>query len=138
MSADISPKRQRSMTDMLGAAKRILRAVATRTPEGNDMDELLMLAEIEVTLENSLQSVVDGLRSDGITWKSIGEVMGTTGQAANMRWGEANAAARRARLAAVEKRQADYRAALRAEAKAQKAKQGQLRRGRKREPEEAA
>jgi hypothetical protein len=128
-------KRERSMTDMLGAAKRILNATANRTPQGDDMDELLMLAEIEVTLENALQTVIDGLRRDGITWKSIGEVMGTTGQAANMRWGEQNAAARRARLAKVEQRQRAYRDMLRAEAAAQKASRG---RRSKREPDEAA
>jgi len=131
--------RLRTMGDMLGAAKRILDAVARdRTPEGDDMNELLMLAEIEVTVENALQTSIDTLREQGVTWKSIGEALGVTGQAANMRFGEASSVARRARLSKVEQRQAAYRARLKAERDAARAALGPVTRGRRKEGAEVA
>lgn len=72
--------------DYLKMLRRMIRAAGKRVGHADPAD-LRLLAELRVDLDDALQTGVDGLRADGFTWASIGEAMGTTRQAALMRWG---------------------------------------------------
>ena len=66
--------------------RRVIRAAGRRVSM-TDPEDLAKLIAIRGELDSAIQAAVDGLRADGFTWKSIGEATGTTGQAANMKWG---------------------------------------------------
>ena len=72
--------------------RRIIRA-AGRNVSVADPEDLAKLIAIRNELELAIRAAVDGLRADGFTWKTIGEATGTTGQAANMKWGPASGGA---------------------------------------------
>ena len=72
--------------DYISFVQRVIRAAGKRVSVA-DPEDLAKLIAIRNELEGAIQAAVDGLRSDGFTWKSIGEATGTTGQAANMKWG---------------------------------------------------
>jgi hypothetical protein len=83
-----APRRRRYVDtgDYLGAVERMVRAAGKRTGEC-DPDQLAQLVAIRDTLDAAIQTAVDGMRESGITWASIGEALGTTRQAALMRYG---------------------------------------------------
>ena len=66
--------------------QRIIRAAGKKVSVA-DPEDLAKLIAIRNELEVAIQAAVDGLREDGFTWRTIGEATGTTGQAANMKWG---------------------------------------------------
>jgi hypothetical protein len=73
--------------DMLGR----MVAAAGRKMRHADAEDLRELVAIRDGLEEAIRDGIDGLRSDGFSWKSIGEALGTTGQAAYMRYGKPKA-----------------------------------------------
>lgn len=77
--------------EYLGFVRRIIRA-AGRKVSVADPEDLAKLIAIRDELEVAIRAAVDGLRADGFTWKTIGEATGTTGQAANMKWGPSGGA----------------------------------------------
>jgi hypothetical protein len=70
----------------LDFVRRVIKAAGRRVSL-TDPEDLAKLITIRAELDEAIQAAVDGLRADGFTWKSIGEATGTTGQAANMKWG---------------------------------------------------
>jgi len=56
-----------------------------------DAPDLAALVSIRDDLEDAIRRGIEGLREDGYSWKSIGEALGTTGQAAYMRYGKPKA-----------------------------------------------
>jgi hypothetical protein len=72
--------------------KRIVRSAGARAGEA-DPDELTSLIAIEADFQNAITEAVRGLRDSGCTWDDIGRAVGTTRQAAQMRWGPRLAAA---------------------------------------------
>jgi len=77
--------------DYVAFVQRIIRAAGKRVSVA-DPEDLAKLIAIRNELETAIQAAVDGLRVDGFTWKTIGEATGTTGQAANMKWGRSGGA----------------------------------------------
>lgn len=75
--------------DMIG---RMIRAAGKRVA-GYDPDQLRRLSDLRAELDAALLEAVAGQRSQGITWASIGEAMGVTGEACIMRFGPKIAAA---------------------------------------------
>jgi hypothetical protein len=66
-------------------------AAAGRKMRHADAEDLRELVGIRDELEAAIRDGIDGLRGDGYSWKSIGEALGTTGQAACMRYGKPKA-----------------------------------------------
>jgi hypothetical protein len=92
--APYTPPRERGtytdihkLTDML---TRMVQA-AGRKMRHADAEDLRSLVAIRDELEAAIRDGIEGLRSDGFSWKSIGEALGTTGQAAYMRYGKPKA-----------------------------------------------
>ena len=56
-----------------------------------DVNDLRELVAIQADLDEAIRAGVAGLRADGYSWKSIGEALGVTGQAVNMRYGKPKA-----------------------------------------------
>jgi hypothetical protein len=67
--------------------RRVIKAAGKRVSMA-DPEDLAKLIAIREELDQAIQAAVDGLREDGFTWRTIGEATGTTGQAANMKWGK--------------------------------------------------
>jgi hypothetical protein len=51
-----------------------------------DPEELALLLALHDEIDRAVEHAVAGLRVN-FTWAAIGEATGTTGQAANMKWG---------------------------------------------------
>ncbi len=71
--------------EYLKMARRIIRAAARRVAEG-DEPELADLVNLRETLEQAISDAVQGQRDNGKTWAQIGLGLGTTKQAAIMRY----------------------------------------------------
>lgn len=65
---------------------RMLRGGSRRVAEG-DVEDLKAMLSLRAELDGAIVGAVRGLRESGWTWREIGAAAGTTGQAANMRWG---------------------------------------------------
>lgn len=65
--------------------RRMLKTAANRIADG-DAEDLRELTDMRDNFDNLIGTAVKGLREDGFTWASIGEALGTTGQAACMRY----------------------------------------------------
>lgn len=81
--------RQREAPEVAGAAARLMRALARRAGEG-ELEALEALRDMQITVGAYLALAVEGYR-DGpaqASWTDIGEIMGTSRQAAQHRWGE--------------------------------------------------
>lgn len=65
---------------------RILSAAGRRVAEA-DIDDLAGLIALRQLVEHAITTAIGGLREAGVTWEEIGEVVGTTRQAALMRYG---------------------------------------------------
>jgi hypothetical protein len=66
--------------------KRQVAAAGLRAANG-DPDLLAALFDIQTELDRALRIAVEGQRAAGMQWKSIGEALHVTGQAASMRFG---------------------------------------------------
>lgn len=75
--------RYRSTGEVVGAARRMLRAVGERV---DDPDELKAFATLAGDLGNALAAAVTGLRSAGFTDAQIGAGLGVTKQAVQRRF----------------------------------------------------
>lgn len=71
---------------LLLAVGRMLSAASSRVA-GEDPEELRQLVELERVLAECIRRAVHGLRRNGVTWQEVGEVLGTSRQAAQQRWG---------------------------------------------------
>lgn len=67
-------------------ARRIVRAYARRVADG-DIEALPALRDLATTVDTALHDAVTGLRQFGYSWADIGNRIGVTRQAAQMRWG---------------------------------------------------
>jgi hypothetical protein len=76
---------QRSTAAFIAMCGRMIGAAGARVAEG-DPEELADLVALRFALENAIQEAVNGQRSSGITWASIGAATGTTKQAAIQKW----------------------------------------------------
>ena len=65
---------------------RLLANGGSRVAEG-DTSELRDLLALQKILDQAIVDAVRGLRDAGTIWSDIGAAAGTTGQAANIRWG---------------------------------------------------
>lgn len=66
--------------------RRMVRAYGRRVAD-RDIEELAGLAGLRQDLDAAIQDAVDGLRAQGFSWTDVGRVLGTTRQAAQMRYG---------------------------------------------------
>lgn len=71
--------------DYLAAVRRMLRAAGRRVADGDPVD-LGELVGLRAELDEVIAAGVAGLRSQGVTWASIGEATGTSRQAAIQKW----------------------------------------------------
>lgn len=73
-------------TDFVHMIRRMLKAAGERVAH-DDPAVLAELVALRADLDRAVRVAVGAQRAAGITWASIGEATGTTGQAANMKWG---------------------------------------------------
>jgi len=71
--------------DFLAMAARIVAAAGHRVADA-DPEDLARLLELRDLVDEAVIEAVRGLRDAGITWEDIGAAVGTTRQAAIMRW----------------------------------------------------
>jgi hypothetical protein len=71
--------------------RRILRAAARRVAD-RDIDALTLLATLQTEVDQALVDAVAGLHGSPYSWTEIGEALGTSRQAAQMRFGKKIAA----------------------------------------------
>jgi len=76
--------------NLVGMIGRMVKAAGVKMRH-SDAEDLRALVDIHRDLENAIRHGIEGLREDGYSWKSIGEALGVTGQAAYMRYGKAKA-----------------------------------------------
>lgn len=82
-------KKSKAYTDAnesLGMLRRCIRSVGPKVGRA-DPEQLTRLVKLTEELDEAIVAAVAGLRSDGFTWDSIGKALGTTRQAALMRFG---------------------------------------------------
>lgn len=87
MATGSSRRRRRYVetSDFLAAVARLVSSAGRRVGEG-DPDEFRQLLVLQREVEAALVTAVAGLREASVTWEQIGEMSGTTRQAALMRW----------------------------------------------------
>ena len=80
-------RRRKTTEEFPGFLRRALRAFASRIAAGDDgaLPELVALAS---DVDAAVQSAVDGLRSGGLSWTDIGNLLGMSRQGARQRWSE--------------------------------------------------
>jgi len=81
------PKRDRDNFEYDAFTRRILRAYAHRVASG-DIEALRCMATLSAELDAMLRLAVAGLRAATYTWDAIGEALGVSRQAAQMRYGD--------------------------------------------------
>lgn len=72
-------------SDYVSMLRRMIGAAGVRVGHG-DPEDVALLLELHADLALAVQAAIDRQRETGITWESIGEAVGTTRQAAIMRW----------------------------------------------------
>ena len=72
--------------DFLGMVRRIVKAAGQRVGSA-DVDELQALVAIRADLDTAIVEAVRGLRRSGVTWQDVGDVLGTSRQAAEQYFG---------------------------------------------------
>jgi hypothetical protein len=72
--------------DFLAMVARLLSRAGERVADA-DVEDLRDLLQLQHLVDEALLQAVAGLRESGVTWQQIGDVSGTTRQAALMRWG---------------------------------------------------
>lgn len=77
----------RTEADEYGAfVRRVLRAYRRRVGD-RDIEALAGLAALQADLDDAMRAAVADLRAAGFSWADIGRQLGTTRQAAQMRFG---------------------------------------------------
>ena len=84
-------KRERETSEYAGMVRRVIRAHGRRVADADDVD-LAELVGMQAVLDDAVQEAVDGMRARGESWAYIGRALGTTRQAAQMRYGKVAAA----------------------------------------------
>jgi hypothetical protein len=64
---------------------RIVSGAGRRVADA-DPEELAQLLQLRDAVDQAVLEAVTGLRRSGVTWQDIGDAIGTTRQAAIMRW----------------------------------------------------
>jgi hypothetical protein len=81
------PRHEVETLDYLGAAKRFILAAGRRVGDA-DEHELRALLLLQVTLDEAIQTAVDGQRENGgKSWADIARGTGKSREAAYQRWG---------------------------------------------------
>jgi hypothetical protein len=85
-----SPPRgkQRQQIDTAAYLRMVARLLANggKRVADEDPDDLRQLLHLREVLDLAIVEAVRGLRASGCTWQDIGDAIGTTRQAAIMRW----------------------------------------------------
>lgn len=76
-----------STVEFVRMVRRMVAAAGRRTGH-SDVEDLRELAGLRADVERAIAAACVGMHDDGYSWKSIGEALGTTGQAAYMRYGK--------------------------------------------------
>lgn len=88
------PPRERGkyteVSDFLSMLGRMVKAAGLKVGRA-DAEDLAALVAIHRDLEDAIRAGVEGLRADGYSWRAIGEALGVSGQAVNMRYGKPKA-----------------------------------------------
>lgn len=79
------PRRTIDTAAFLAGAARMLAAGGRRAADG-DPEDLAALLKLRDELDEAILEAVRGLRAGGTSWQDIGDAVGTTRQAAIMRW----------------------------------------------------
>ena len=79
------PKRQVETMEYLSAVERLIRAAGRRVGD-SDEPELARLFRMQDALDEARVAAVRGMRSRGVSWRTIGTAVGVTGEAARIRW----------------------------------------------------
>lgn len=74
-------------SDFIKFARRILRAAARRVAD-RDIDALTALATLQAEVDQALVDAVAGLYGSPYSWTEIGDALGISRQAAQMRFGK--------------------------------------------------
>lgn len=74
-------------SEYIAMLRRMLRAGAARVGVADEV-ELAEFVALKATLEESIAAAVRGQRKQGRSWQEIANGVGTTRQAAQMRYGE--------------------------------------------------
>lgn len=75
----------RETSDVVGAARRMIKAVGIRVGQ-EDPADLIRLQALHAEVDRSMAAAVEGLRQGGHTDKAIGEALMMTRQAVQKRW----------------------------------------------------
>lgn len=78
-------RRETETSPYLNMVRRMIRGAGVRVAAG-DVDDLRQLVKLAAEVEAAAAVAVAGLREQGYTWQSIGDAVGTTRQAALMKW----------------------------------------------------
>lgn len=82
-------QRRHEAPELAAAARRMMRALAVRATEG-DTEAIEQLAQLQADLQAALGAAVAGSRSRvGYSWADVAQLVGTTRQAAQQRFGSA-------------------------------------------------
>jgi hypothetical protein len=75
----------RETVEYLSAARRFIRRAGERCAEADEV-ELRELLALQNTLDEAVQTAVNGLRAQGHSWQYIATATGTSRQAVQQRW----------------------------------------------------
>lgn len=82
-------QRRHEAPELAAAARRMMRALAVRATEG-DTEAIEQLAQLRDDLDSALGAAVAGARERvGYSWAEVADLVGTTRQNAQQRWGKA-------------------------------------------------
>lgn len=87
LTADEHAKRRHEAPEVGKAAARFLRALAKRAANG-EAEAIEWLVALQDELDNATRDAVQGYRALGFSWAQVGQLTGTTRQAAQMRFGD--------------------------------------------------
>jgi len=79
------PRRPVDTPTYLSMLQRMIAAGGGRVADG-DPEDLAQLLQLHEELDEAVLQAVTGLRDAGTTWQDIGDALGTTRQAAILRW----------------------------------------------------
>lgn len=87
MRSTVASRRRRDRSNLAYVAMlaRMIRSAGDRVGEGEPW-ELAHLRDLHRAIDDAMAVAVAGLRGAGYTWQEIGDALGTTRQAAIMRW----------------------------------------------------
>ena len=82
----MSRRREREIPEFAAMVRRMLRAQGRRVADA-DPEDLVELLELRDVIEEAIADAVAGQRVSGFSWAQIARGLGTTRQAAQMRYG---------------------------------------------------